>query len=114
MARHLGALFPGDPAHQRRWQILHTGYKSGVQGIRVTAGQVDQPQHSGLPFDQRADWREVRVVDNEVAFPVPGHGSIVNRDGPVVDGEHWLLEPRPPALLALVGSAVIRPVRSGE
>jgi hypothetical protein len=24
-----------------------------------------------------------------------------------VDGEHWLLKPRPPELLALMGSAVI-------
>ena len=40
-------------------------------------------------------------------FPMAGLGSVVNRERPVVDGEHWLLKPRPPALLALMGSAVI-------
>jgi hypothetical protein len=40
-------------------------------------------------------------------LPVPGLGSVVDRERPVVDGEHWLLKPWPPALLALMGSAVI-------
>jgi hypothetical protein len=38
---------------------------------------------------------------------MPGLGSVVNRERPVVDSEHWLLKPRPPALLTLMGSAVI-------
>jgi hypothetical protein len=39
-------------------------------------------------------------------FLVPGFGP-VSREGPVVDGQHRLLKPRPPALLALVCSAMI-------
>jgi hypothetical protein len=38
---------------------------------------------------------------------MPGGGPVINRERPVVDGEHWLLKPRPPALLALMGSALI-------
>jgi hypothetical protein len=38
---------------------------------------------------------------------VPGFRPVDSREGPVVDGEHWLLKTRPPALLALVRSAVI-------
>jgi hypothetical protein len=49
----------------------------------------------------------VVVADDQIALPMPGLGSVVNRERPVVDGEHWLLKPRPPALLALTGSAVI-------
>jgi len=78
-----------------------------VQGVGVTAGQVHQPQHPGLAFDQRTDRREVVVADDEVALPVPGFRPVGRRDGTVVDGEHGLLKPRPPALLALVRSAVI-------
>jgi hypothetical protein len=40
---------------------------------------------------------------------MPGLGSVVNRERPVVDGEHRLLKTGASALLALVGSAVITP-----
>jgi hypothetical protein len=36
-----------------------------------------------------------------------GFRPVDSREGPVVDGQHRLLEPRPPALLTLVGSPVI-------
>jgi hypothetical protein len=38
---------------------------------------------------------------------MPGLRAVDSREGSVVDGEHRLLKPRPPALLALVRSAVI-------
>jgi hypothetical protein len=40
-------------------------------------------------------------------FPVPGFRPVDSGEGPVVDGEHWLLKTRPPALPALVCAAVI-------
>ncbi|ETZ68517.1 hypothetical protein L840_1590 [Mycobacterium sp. MAC_011194_8550] len=36
-----------------------------------------------------------------------GFRPVDSREGPVVDGEHRLLEPRPPATLAVMRSAVI-------
>jgi hypothetical protein len=66
---------------------------------------VHQPHHPGLALDQRAD--ELWLLPMMRSPSMPGLGSVVNRERPVVDGEHWLLKPRPPALLALMGSAVI-------
>jgi hypothetical protein len=67
---------------------------------------VHQPHHPGLALDQSTDRRAVVVADDEIA-PMPGLRPVDSRERPVVDGEHWLLKPRPPALLALMGSAVI-------
>ena len=38
---------------------------------------------------------------------MPGLGPVSKWEGLVVDGEHRLLEPWPPALVALIRSAVI-------
>jgi hypothetical protein len=38
---------------------------------------------------------------------MPRLRPVDSREGAVVDGQHWLLKTRPPALLALVCSAVI-------
>jgi len=40
-------------------------------------------------------------------LPVSGLRPVDSREGSVVDSQHRLLKPRPPALLALVCSAVI-------
>jgi hypothetical protein len=38
---------------------------------------------------------------------MPGLGPVDGREGSIVDGQHRLLKPRAPALLALVGSTVV-------
>ena len=43
-----------------------------VQGVAVSAGEVQQPDQPGLPLDERADRRALVLADDQIAFPVPG------------------------------------------
>jgi hypothetical protein len=40
---------------------------------------------------------------------VPGLGAVIGRERPLADGEHRLLEPRPPPVGVLMRAAVITP-----
>lgn len=68
---------------------------------------MHQAQHPGLAFNQSADSREVVVADDEISFPVALFETVGWWERRVVDGQYRLLKPRSPALLALVGSAMI-------
>ena len=42
----------------------------------VIGGQVQQDGEPGGPFDQGADRAAVAGTEDQIAFPVPGHGAI--------------------------------------
>ena len=70
---------------------------------------MQQSDHPGLPFDECADRRFLVLADDEIAFPVPRLGAVLGREGPLVDGEHRLLKPRPTPFAALLSAPVISP-----
>jgi hypothetical protein len=109
MPRHLGALIPGDRSQQGCGQVGHPGCQRVVQGVAVTPGQVQQPDHPGLPFDQRADCRALVLADDEISLPVPGLRAVIGLEGPLADGEHRLLEPRAAPVATLMRPPVITP-----
>jgi hypothetical protein len=80
-----------------------------TQAVGVAAGQAQQPDHPGLPFDQRADRRALVLADDEISFPVPRVGAVRGLEGPLVDGEHRLLEPGPAPFGPLMRTPVITP-----
>ena len=70
------------------------------------AGQVHQRREPGLALGHRAD-RGALETDDEIALPMSGLRPVDRGERPIVDSEHWLLNPRPPALRALMCASVI-------
>jgi hypothetical protein len=48
------------------------GFRRLVQGAGIVVGQVQEPDHPGLPLDERADRGALLPADDEVSLPVPG------------------------------------------
>jgi hypothetical protein len=56
-------------------------------------GQVQQPDHPGLPLHQGADRRALVRADDEISFlTVACLGAVLRLKRPLTDGEHRLLE----------------------
>lgn len=87
---------PGiNPCRQVCMRVTRAACSESVslRGIAPTAP-------SGLAFHQGRDRREVVVADDEVLFLMPGVRPVDGRKGPIVNGEHRLLKPWTPPLLA--------------
>ncbi len=74
----LGAAVPG----QRAAQLLGQGADGRDHGVAdcgsaVPAGQMHQQYESGAALDQGADRGAAVRAQDQVALPVPGHGSVV-------------------------------------
>lgn len=52
--------------------------------VSLFAGQVDQDREAGLSLDERPDGGAFQP-DEQVAFPVPGHGAVIGRRGAFAD-----------------------------
>ena len=97
----------GSVRHRRRERVLHrdravAGERGAVlrardDAVAVLAWQVDQHREPGRALDQRAD-RGALQADEQVAFPVPGDGSVLGLGGPFAD--HHLGRDVRPGLLA--------------
>ena len=68
MTGHFGALVPGDRPQQRRRQIGHPRLQGIVQRLAVALNKMQQSDHPGLPFDERADRRALVLADDQIAF----------------------------------------------
>jgi hypothetical protein len=55
------------------------------------------------------DRRALVLADDQIALPVACLGAVLGLEGPLADGEHRLLEPRPASLSTLMSTAVITP-----
>ena len=77
--RHLPALVPGDGPEQLVGQLGDAFFMAALtSSASSTVGQVEQQHVAGGPLHQGADRRAVSLADDEVAFPVPGHGPVVD------------------------------------
>ena len=60
-----------------------------IDRARVAAvGQVQQHHVAGGALDEGADRGPAVLADDEVAFPVAGHGPVVGLGGPFADHDH--------------------------
>ena len=102
--RQLLALVPGQRTAQRRRQRRHGLHQrvSDRFGGMQPAGQVQQDGEPARPFDQRADRRAVGRASDQVAFPVPGHVTVVGLGRPLIDHRHAGQRPGPPRVRAAV------------
>lgn len=92
---HLRALVPGQRAHQVGGQHLD-GRCQGVADVLGAAavGRVQEDDVAGGPFDHDADGGDTILANDQVAFPVAGHGSGFHLGGPFADPHHGSGEPR--------------------
>jgi hypothetical protein len=104
VAGHLDALVPGDAAGQPGGQRAD-GFAYGLlDQVRVTAfGQVQKQQVADGPLDQGADRGAADLADDQVAFPVAGHGPVPGLGGTFADHHHVLDVPGP--AVAAAGAA---------
>lgn len=75
---------------QRRDRLAHRGVDA-VRGSAVL--EVEQQHEPGGPFDEGGDRGAAALTEDEVAFSVAGHCSVVDRGGAVGDVDHpgqWL------------------------
>ena len=86
---HLDALVPGDRAAQRVGQCRDRGghLVSDVFSGLVVA-EVQQDHEAGGTLDQCADRGTVVAADDQVAFPVAGHGSVGDLGRAFADHDH--------------------------
>ena len=102
MLGHLGALVPGQRSAQllgqrrdrvarsrrgrprRRDRRARAVLCTRLVAVAVHARQVQQHREPGGALDERAD-RGAVEPDDEVAFPVAGHGPVVGLGGPLAD-----------------------------
>jgi hypothetical protein len=78
---HFGSLVPGDQPQQRRRQVRPTRPQCFVQGVSVALRKMQQSDHPGLPFDERADRLALVLADDEIAPPVPRLGAVLGWEG---------------------------------
>ena len=71
----------------------------------VAAGEVQQDHEPGGAFDQGADRGAARGSDDQVAFPVPGHGPVGDLGGALADRERLAVGVRAPVTSTAPGSA---------
>jgi hypothetical protein len=86
-------------------QVIEHRHTAGGSAIRIFSAwcrmspsrgwQVQQSDQSGLPLDERADGRALILAEDQMAFPTALFGSVLGREGTLVDGEHWVLKPGP-------------------
>lgn len=74
VACHLGALIPGDRAHQTRWQVLQPLGQCSAHGHSVAARQVQQADDAAVPFDERAYCGQSFLPDDVGVGPGRGAG----------------------------------------
>ena len=104
MLRHLGPLVPGERLTQLFWQARHRSRDGTAHGFGAMAGkgrailgaaaglvafhawQMQQHGEARGPFDKRADCRAAEPED-EIAFPVPGHGPVTNFGRSLTDND---------------------------
>jgi hypothetical protein len=103
----ISVRIPRDRAQQPGRQITHALLEGFVQRVAVTLRQMQQANHAGLAFDQRADGRTLVLADDEVSLPMPGLAAILWLERALVDGQHRLLEAWPAPIDMLVRAAVI-------
>ena len=107
MSRQLAISLPRSQVMERRrcsgssrHRLDHRG---GHRVRRCGRGQVQQHREPGAALDQGADRTVVRP-DDQVAFPMAGHGPIRGFGGPVADSE-FLTRINPAAGVAIAGPA---------
>ena len=66
---HFGSLIPGDRPQQRRRQVRHPRFQCVVQCVAVSLRKMQQSDHLGLPFNERADRRARVLTDDEIVLP---------------------------------------------
>ena len=55
-------------------------------GVRVSAGHLDERCKPGMPFNEGHDVAVLRTRD-QIALPVAGYGSVFDPGGPLADGD---------------------------
>ena len=103
---HLPALVPGDGAPQRCGQRLVAAVMASRTSSARVRGQV-QSITNRVVARQRPDGDGAVLPDDEVAFPVAGHGSVGGLGRPVADHDH-VRDPAPgfePAVGSALGPA---------
>jgi hypothetical protein len=61
---HFGSLIPGERPQQRRRHVDHPRFQCVVQGVAVSLRKMQQSDHPGLPFRERADRRALVLTDD--------------------------------------------------
>jgi very-short-patch-repair endonuclease len=110
----LAALVPGDGPHEGGRKSLDLGGHRGANELGgVTVGKMQQHHEPSRSLDESADCGAVVLADEQVAFPVAGHGPVFDLSGPFRD--HHLvgnvpagLEPRPVAADRAAGAQTRR------
>src|SRR3982075_3288482 len=86
---HFGALVPGDGSDQVGGQRLDLDGHRGADRLgAVVDGEVQQHDIAGGPLHQGADGGVVVLGDDQVAFPVAGHGAVFDLGGTIRDHHH--------------------------
>lgn len=110
IARCLAISVPWSHVMERSRSGGRSATRAFITSCRVSpsrVGEVEQPNQSGLPFDQGVDRGSLLFADDQVAFPVAGLGPVGGWERTLVNGEHGLLEPGAAAVLPLLGTAVV-------
>ena len=85
MLGHLVAKVPGQRLRELgRQGVLAATRASATASAWVPAGQRDEHQEPDLALHQRGDRAHV-LAEDQVAFPVPGHGSVLGLGRPFGD-----------------------------
>ena len=87
---HLFALVPGDRAEQLLGQF---GGSPGASprppaSAQRPSGRCSSITIAGGPLNQGAHGGIAVLADDQVAFPVPGHGPVLDLGGPLADHDH--------------------------
>ena len=89
VVRHLLALIPGDAAHQfARQGSDRLAHGSFERGRTVVLAQMHQQHEARRAFNERADRTGVIRANDEVALPVPGHGTVLDLRGSLTNHHH--------------------------
>ena len=79
------AAIPGQRRHQSRRQSLDVSGESAHDGLCIASRQPNQADIARAAFHERGHVR-VAGADEEVPFPVAGHGAVVGGRGSLPNG----------------------------
>ncbi len=82
--RHLHAAVPRQRMPQLTRQRPHTSLQCLHHRLGVLRGDLHQDREAGTPLHQRRDVGVARSVQ-QIAFPVPGHRTVLRRGRPLAD-----------------------------
>ena len=86
---HLLALVPGQAHSQSaRHCVERRGQRRGGRRGGSAFGKRDEHRVAALGFDQGRNCGTATAADDQVAFPVPWRGPVVDLRGPVLDEHH--------------------------